>query len=85
MGQFIFAPLGQTFITAYGWQTALLLLAVIVLFIIPLSLPLNAKANQTAAQRQAAGETELSMQQAISKAFGHRSYMLLVAGFFVYN
>ena len=27
VGQFIFAPLGQGFISAYGWQTALLLMA----------------------------------------------------------
>ena len=83
MGQFIFAPLGQAFITAYGWQTALLLLSVIVLFIIPLSLPLNARADQSAAARKASGETELPLRQAIAKAFGHRSYVLLVSGFFV--
>ena len=27
LGQFVFAPLGQAFLTDYGWQTALLLLA----------------------------------------------------------
>ena len=30
IGQFLLAPLGQAFILAYGWQTALLLLAGIV-------------------------------------------------------
>ncbi len=31
LGQFIFAPLGQGFIQAYGWQTALIVMAAIVL------------------------------------------------------
>ncbi|HEX9905247.1 MAG TPA: MFS transporter, partial [Propylenella sp.] len=33
LGQFIFAPLGQGFISAYGWQTALLIMAAILLAI----------------------------------------------------
>jgi len=33
--------------------------------------------------KQTAGETSLTMPQAIGKAFGHNSYLLLVAGFFV--
>src|SRR5687768_7585858 len=44
LGQFIFAPLGQGFIAAFGWQTALLLLASMVLLILLFVLPLNAPA-----------------------------------------
>ena len=83
MGQFIFAPLGQAFIAAFGWQSALMLLAAILLFIIPLAIPLSAKADNSAAARAAAGETDLDLRQAIAKAFGHGSFVLLVLGFFV--
>ena len=42
MGQFVFAPLGQLFIAAYGWQNALLLLAASTLLMVVLSVPLGA-------------------------------------------
>lgn len=83
MGQFIIAPLGQAFINAYGWQMTLWLLALLVLTIIPLSIPLSAKADASPAARARNGETELPLKQAIFTAFGHRSYVLLVSGFFV--
>ena len=36
-GQFAFAPISQGFINAFGWQSALLYLAMALLLIIPLS------------------------------------------------
>lgn len=80
MGQFVFAPLGQGFINAYGWQTALLLLSMFVLLVIPLAWPLRGNSGGANARK---GETSLPMGQAMSKAFGHTSYMLLIFGFFV--
>jgi predicted MFS family arabinose efflux permease len=81
LGQALFIwPVGVT-ITAYGWQTALYALAAMALFIIPLSLPLMVQ--NTAQSVQSKGETSLSMSEAIRDAFGARSYVLLVAGFFV--
>jgi predicted MFS family arabinose efflux permease len=82
MGQFIFAPLGQAFIAAFGWQMALVLTGLIVLAIIPLSLPLAAHA-QPGARKAHHNEPEMGLKDAIFRAFGHRSYVLLVAGFFV--
>jgi predicted MFS family arabinose efflux permease len=78
MGQFIFAPLGQGLIVAYGWTEALLLLAALMLAIPFLALALAGRPTQAdvAARQQSLG-------QALTEAFGHRSFNLLVAGFFV--
>lgn len=80
MGQFILAPLGHAFIAAFGWQTALLLLAGLTLAMVVLALPLGASSGGVAR-----GETEIdiSLAAAIRRAFGHTSYILLVFGFFV--
>lgn len=81
LGQFIFAPLGAALITAYGWQNALLVLAALSLLIILFAAPLMSQ-NATATSR-AADEAQLNMREAIAIAFGHRSYLLLMSGFFV--
>jgi MFS family permease len=78
-GQFVFAPFGVALIDNFGWQTALTVFAVLMLFIVPLSLalatPPAASADVPAAERQ-------SFKTALAEAFGHRSYVLLVLGFF---
>ena len=80
LGQFIFAPLGQAFIAAYGWHTALLLLASTLALIVVLAIPLGAPGGKGGAQQ---GMADLPLVTALRKAFAHGSYMLLVAGFFV--
>lgn len=79
MGQVIFAPLGQGFIAAFGWQTALVLLASTVLLVILFAIPLNAPR----ATAVAVEDRSISFREAIMGAFGHSSYVLLVLGFFV--
>jgi len=81
LGQYIFNPIAAAMISAYGWHTSLLVLAACTLLIIPFAVPLLVS-NSTSA-KTTAGETELTMRAAIAKAFGHRSYVLLTAGFFV--
>ena len=81
MGQFIFAPLGASLIQAYGWQNALVVLAALSLLIILFALPLMVQNTSSSARN--ADEADLTMRQAIGTAFGHRSYLLLVSGFFV--
>jgi predicted MFS family arabinose efflux permease len=76
-GQFIFAPLGQGFISAFGWQMALVYIAILLLLIIPLSAALRGRTES------APGEADLPFMQALSRAWGHGSYRLLVIGFFV--
>ena len=81
LGQFLFAPLGQAFIAGFGWSTALLLLAAFALLIPLLAIPLGgAKGGHVGAS---ALEPRLSQADALRQAFGHGSYRLLVAGFFV--
>jgi MFS family permease len=78
-GQFLFAPFGVAMIDNFGWQAALTVFALLMLLIIPLSLalatPPATSANVPVADQQ-------SFRTALAEAFGHRSYMLLVLGFF---
>jgi MFS family permease len=80
-GQFLFSPLAVALIDRVGWQQTLVIFAAVVLLIMPLSLAL-------AASRQVGGRTaaiehpQQSVAQALSEALGHKSYVLLVLGFF---
>ena len=80
MGQFLFAPLGRSFIADYGWEQALILLGVIMLTIPLLAIALRGRSDQAAS---AAYIQDQTLTQALRQAFGHRSYVLLVIGFFV--
>ena len=79
VGQFLFAPFGQVFITTYGWPVALWAMAVLVLFVIVLSLPLGADQGRV----NDSSNANLGFVKAVAAAFAHRSYVLLVTGFFV--
>jgi MFS family permease len=78
-GQFLFAPFGVAMIDNLGWQGALTVFAGLMLLIVPLSLalatPPATPANVPVADQQ-------SFRTALAEAFGHRSYVLLVLGFF---
>lgn len=76
-GQFVFAPIGQGFISAFGWSTALLYLAAILALAIPLTLALRGRAQSVP------GQADMPFMQALARAWGHGSYRLLVIGFFV--
>ncbi|MBV9531739.1 MAG: MFS transporter [Bradyrhizobium sp.] len=78
-GQFLFAPFGVALIDNFGWQTALMVFAAMMLLIIPLALAL-ATPPAVPSNTRAAGEQ--SFKTALAEAFGHRSYVLLVLGFF---
>ena len=74
-GQFMMLPYGQTLINQIGWHNALLICAITVMLILPLSTALveNRKAQ---ASRQ-------SIPEALREAFGHSGFMLLCSGYFV--
>jgi MFS family permease len=79
-GQFLFSPLAVGFIDLFGWQHALVAFGLITLTIIPLSMavstpPMDHGVHHDAPKRQ-------SLRHALIEAFGHRSYVLLVLGFF---
>jgi MFS family permease len=77
-GQFLYSPLAHSLIAAFSWQTALLVFAGSMLLVLPLSLALATPRTPLVA---GAPKTQ-SSKQALSEAFGHRSYVLLVLGFF---
>lgn len=79
LGQFVFAPFGVALIDNFGWHAALAVFAAMMLLVVPLSLALAtppSKAETTSADEQQ------TMKSALAEAFGHRSYVLLVLGFF---
>ena len=78
-GQFIFAPLGQNFVSAYGFEFTLLFMACLVALVPLLAIPLKGKPK---AQLEA-GQADQTVKQALAEAFNHPSYWLLTVGFFV--
>jgi MFS family permease len=79
-GQFLFSPLARALIDGFDWQTALLAFAAMMLLILPLSVALRTPRAETSSGGSFAANQ--SLMQALSEAFGHRSYVLLVLGFF---
>jgi MFS family permease len=77
-GQFLYSPIAVALIDKVGWQSALAVFAVVTLIIVPVAVALatpRAEAPVIAAPKQ-------SFREAIGEAFAHRSYVLLVIGFF---
>jgi MFS family permease len=79
-GQFIFAPFGVAMVDNFGWQPALLVFAGLMLLVVPLSLALATPAAPTTGTVAVADQQ--TFKHALAEAFGHRSYVLLVLGFF---
>jgi MFS family permease len=78
-GQFVFAPFGVAMLDNFGWQPALTVFACLMLLVVPLSLALATPPSVLSAAPAAAQQ---SFRHALAEAFGHRSYVLLVLGFF---
>ena len=81
LGQFIFAPMGAALISAHGWQTALVILGLSSLLIVIFAVPLLVQ--NTSSSKISKDEADITMRAAVGGAFAYRSYVLLVAGFFV--
>jgi MFS family permease len=77
-GQFLLMPIEQTLISSVGWQNALYLLACLVVF---LMVPMAFRLREPAVRK--AGGHQQSIRQAFGEAVGNRSFLLLVAGYFV--
>ena len=78
-GQFLFSPLAVALMGSFGWQTTLVIFAALMVLILPLSLVLSAP--RSSAPSGAAAPAQ-SLRHALAEAFSHRSYVLLVLGFF---
>ena len=80
-GSFLFAPFGVALLDNFGWRTTLGIFAVLMLLVVPLALAL-ATPKAAPAAAGAPVPDQQSFMHALSEAFGHRSYVLLVLGFF---
>ena len=80
MGQFLVVPISQGLIDNVGWVNALHILALSAFAMAILAMPLAPYAGGGKSETNVPAQT---MREALSEAFRHRSYVLLVAGFFV--
>jgi MFS family permease len=84
-GQFLFSPLGVSLIDKVGWRATLEIFACIILLVIPLSLAI-ATPRQDAPSKPGAPARDVvpgqTWKEALAEAFGHRSFVLLVLGYF---
>lgn len=81
-GQFFYPPIGNILIENMGWQMALIVFAVTVLAALPLTLALATRGNGKHVATAGPSAANQSIPQALAEAFRHRSYVLLVLGFF---
>lgn len=78
-GQFLMVPVASGLIGGVGWQEALVILGCAALAIAPLAFGLK----EPVAHAHADGMPRQSVRAALREAFGHRSFQLLMAGYFV--
>jgi MFS family permease len=81
-GQFLFSPLGVSLIEKFGWRTTLEIFAGILLLIIPLSFAIATTQQDAPAKPGAAPVFRQNYREALAEAFTHRSFVLLVIGYF---
>jgi MFS family permease len=79
-GQFLFSPLAIWLLDDFDWQIALVVFALLVAVMAPLALPLATPAMESS--RATGVERQQSLKHALAEALAHRSYVLLVIGFF---
>ncbi len=79
-GMFLFAPLSQALISKFGWSSSLAILGGMMLLVPLLAWPLRGNASSGSQPESAYKQ---SIGEALREAFSHKSYLLLVTGFFV--
>lgn len=79
LGQFTLVPVAQLLVGQFGWMMALNILALSAIAMAALAMPLAPYSGATSG-----GNTvEQPMREALKEALAHRSYVLLVLGFYV--
>ena len=81
LGQFWMAPMGQWFISSYGWSVALMLLSAFSFLIVPAAIALTG--NSSTIKSPAPSQNNQRLKEALAEALGNRSFLYLNAGFFV--
>lgn len=79
LGQFVFAPLNQAVISAFGWMQAMWMMAVIALTTAPMAWWLRGRPLEATG----ATEAKTSLREQLHLAAFDRNYWCLQAGFFV--
>ena len=79
-GQFFLIPVAKEFILAYGWQSALVIMAIGALAMILFSPALSGEAS---IQNKSDMSSKQTLSEALKEAGSHVHYWLLIAGFFV--
>ena len=82
-GQFMMLPISNSLISLNGWQGALVILACLSLLIIPLASFLRERVIYLPATNDGAVVAEPGVMEALWEALSYRSYVLLIAGYFV--
>ena len=82
LGQFVFAPLNQAVMSAYGWMAAMWTMAVIALTTAPMGWLLRSEPRSAASATATAPGEASGMRQQIAAAMRNPSYWCLHAGFF---
>ena len=78
-GFLVILPVGQIFLESFGWSMGVLALGLLACLMIPLAYPMSGKATGPTVGAAA----NLTIGGALREAFQHRSYILLITGFFV--
>lgn len=79
-GMFLFSPLSVELINRFGWHQALVIMSVMMLAVPFLAIPLRGNSKSG---RPGLATYEQTAREALREAFRHKSYILLVSGFFV--
>ena len=77
VGQLVVVPMGQAFLTHFGWSRAFQLLGICTLVMVPLAFALRGQNDRPGDIR------EQPLVEALREASGHRGFWFLTAGFFV--
>ena len=80
-GQFLFSPLSVGLIDGFGWRVTALVYAGLLVLAVPLALALRTAPSVAPATSEPAAPRP-SLFETLAHAFSHRSYILLVLGFF---
>ena len=79
-GMFLFSPLSAGLIAHFGWSNALVVLSAMMLLIPVLAIPLFGSSKDAKIPQENINQT---IAEALKEAMSHKSYLLLISGFFV--
>ena len=77
-GQMLLVPMGQYFISSWGYATTLLIMAVMVAMMVPVAAAVAGRRTADDAPAE-----DQSMNEAVREAAKHKGFLLLITGFFV--